>query len=79
MQTAFEEVVGIPFIYMQVVQCKKKKNGMKCHVDIWSIPTCVGILCSSWVVGKWPNEIFLFCSSCLALLLIVVLDYNSEN
>ena len=32
---------------------------MKCHVDIWSIPTCVGILCSSWVVGKWPNEIFL--------------------
>ena len=37
----------------------KKKNGMKCHVDIWSIPTCVGILCSSWVVGKWPIEIFL--------------------
>ena len=31
---------------------------MKCHVDIWSIPTCVGILCSSWVVGKWPIEIF---------------------
>ena len=24
MQTAFEEVVDIPFIYMQVVQCLKK-------------------------------------------------------
>ena len=24
MQTAFEEVVGIPFIYMQVAQCKKR-------------------------------------------------------
>ena len=79
MQTAFEEVVSIPFIYICKLCSVKKKNGMKCHVDIWSIPTCVGILCSSWVVGKWPNEIFLFCSSCLALSLTVVLDYNSEN